>query len=158
MDQFKQSYQALAKKHTLPSYEELNREFELLYMREVCEIPFPLSFVRRRMNDKIGWVCNMLQSVLQPNPGSFLSMREASFFSKEHREECQALLKELMQLERLSLHLDVAMSEEQDAAFIRSAFGIWQKIKPRLQKITSQLSEGWKQDTKKENNISHYTG
>ena len=63
-------YAALQKKYGLPEYSALNDEFELLYIPAIMEVVHPLKLVRRRMTDKVGWLCNMLQTLLQPNPGS----------------------------------------------------------------------------------------
>jgi hypothetical protein len=158
MEQIKSQYPPLAQKYKLPSYEELDQEFELLYIREVCEIARPLSFIRRRINDKIGWVCNMLQALLQPNPSSLVNMKEASFLTREEKEQCQKLLKELMSLERYSLSLDVETSEQNDAEYIKTGITSWKAAKPIIRAITQHLHQGWKQETKREKNIQNYTG
>ena len=87
MKNLKERYSKLSKEFSLPSYEELNNEFELLYIKELFEINRPLVFIRRRILDKIGWVGAMLQGIIQPNQGSLLSMEESSFFKKEEKEE-----------------------------------------------------------------------
>jgi hypothetical protein len=158
MENLKIIYPPLAQKYKLPSYSELNEEFELLYVREICEIIRPLSFVRRRINDKIGWVCNMLQALMQPNPSSLVNMKEASFLTREEKESSQKLLKELMSLERYSLSLDIETTEQKDADFIKTCLASWKAAKPIIQGITLHLHQGWKQETKKENNIQNYTG
>ena len=62
MKDVKQKYKELASKYSLPSYEELDQDFELLYFKELFQVSKPLAFVRRRIYDKIGWVCSMIQS------------------------------------------------------------------------------------------------
>ena len=159
MQDFKQEYEKLIKKYNLPSYENLDEEFELLYIAEICEISRPLSFVRRRINDKIGWVCNMLQSILQPNPSSLVSMQESAMFSKEQKEECQQLLKELMYVNRLSVYLDIDIEEKKNAEYIKTTFTLWKKMKPQISAIAQTLYQGWKENPKKEHSPSNnYTG
>src|SRR3989344_7570437 len=107
----KDEYEKLKKKHKLPNYEELDNEFELLYVAKLEEIKFPLRFIRRRINDKIAWFCNMLQNIIQPNPGSLISLEESKFFSDEDRKKMIVLLKELMHMERESVLLDIEYDE-----------------------------------------------
>ena len=85
MENIKKEYEELKKKYKLPDLEELDKEFELFYIPDIKEINFPLRFVRRRINDRFAFACNMLQSLLQPNPGSLVNMAEASNFDKEEK-------------------------------------------------------------------------
>lgn len=158
MQTLKQDYEKLAKKYGLPAYAELDENFELLYAAPIYEISHPLSFVRRKMNDKLAWVCIMLQSIIQPNPSSMINMQEAAFFSKEQKEECQKILKELIIISRTSVTLDIDTNEKKDAEHIKTIFAAWNKLKPRLLAIAQVFPEGWKRDSKKEFSHSNYTG
>src|SRR3989344_2060268 len=124
----KDDYEKLCKKYKLPNYEELDNEFELLYITNLQEIKFPLRFIRRRINDKIAWFCNILQNILQPNPGSLVSLEESKFFSDKERTKIINLLKDLMNIERESLILDINFNEEKDVEFINNIFNRWNEI------------------------------
>ena len=145
----KGEYQGLAKKYGLPSYEELDNDFELLYIPSVTEMRFPLRFVRRRMNDKIGWYCNMIQSLLQPNPQSFINLQESRHFSDEERKEMLNLLKEMMILERLAMVVDLQLDEKMDAEWIKESYKKWRSYQDKLQKIAKRLEEVWKKEETK---------
>lgn len=159
MKDIKAKYKELESKYGLPSYEELDKDFELLYFKELFQISKPLAFVRRRIYDKIGWVCSMIQSLMQPNPTSPINIEEASFFTKQEKQEnFIKLLKEMMYLERLSVNLDIDSTEQEDADFIKEAFKKWKEIKPKVKEITSKLKEGWKKETEKKSNNHNYMG
>jgi len=158
MKDLKQNYQKLVGKYSLPAFEQLDKEFEILYMRDIFEVAYPLRFIRRRINDKISWICNMIQTIMQPNPGSLINMEESTFFSKEQKESYKQLLKELMYLERISLNLDIETSEEKDAEFIKTTFSKWDEIKSKILEITNVLKEGWKKETSKKNKNHNYMG
>src|SRR3989344_4901891 len=90
-------YETLQKKHTLPSYHDLNNEFELLYVSaNLISLDFPLRFIRRRIADRIANVVNYLQALLQPNPGSLVLMRESSFFNGDEKGKMRALLQQML--------------------------------------------------------------
>tara|TARA_Y100000310_G_scaffold337122_1_gene423364 strand:- start:4852 stop:5328 length:477 start_codon:yes stop_codon:yes gene_type:complete len=158
MKNLKKRYEELSKKYNLPSYDELDKEFEILYIREVFEISKPLAYVRRRLSDKLGGVCGMLQSLIQPNPNSSVSIEESSFFSKDEKQKLVKLLKELMYYERLSVHLDVNSEEEKDAEFIKEASEKWNEVKPKVESITGKLKDGWQKEVKAKAKNHHYMG
>lgn len=144
MSDVKKEYEKYQKKHSLPLYDDLDKEFELLYVADIKEIRFVLRFIRRRMNDKIATTCNMLQSLLQPNPSSFINLQESSFFSKEEKNKYSVLLKESMQVERVSLVLDFSSDDKKEAEFIKETYKKWLEWKEEILRITKKLVEGWK--------------
>lgn len=146
----KEEYEKLRKLHKLPNYEDLDKEFELLYISGLEEIKFPLRFIRRRITDKISWFCNMLQNILQPNPGSLISLEESKFFSDADREKLISLLKELMYFERQSLMLEVNFNEKEDVEFVNDVFTKWGKIRKEISYFAEKLKKGWKEELKKE--------
>ena len=148
MKDLKERYVALQKNYKLPSFEELNNEFELLSLPALEEIPKPLSFIRRRINDRIAWACNLIQIIIQPNPGSFITMYESGLFDKIEKNKMSQLLKELMILERESLCIDVDGTEEQDAQYILTITKVWPQHKKELRKIGETLKQGWREERK----------
>ncbi|MBT4576978.1 hypothetical protein HOM13_02410 [Candidatus Woesearchaeota archaeon] len=154
MKNLKERYSKLSNEFSLPSYEELNNEFELLYIKELFEINRPLVFIRRRIIDKLGWVGAMLQGIIQPNPGSLLSMEESSFFTKEEKDDLIKTLKDLMFYTRKSINLDLESKDVEEAEFIKESLKKWAELKPRIKEISLQLKNGWKKEkvSKKVNN------
>ncbi len=153
----KEEYEKLSKKYTLPKYEDLDHEFELLYISHLEEIKFPLRFIRRRITDKLSWFCNMLQNIIQPNPGSLISLEESKFFSDKDREKIIGLLKELMIIERQSLNLEITYNEKDDVEFINNLFSRWNNIKKEILYFSEILKKKWKEEIKKEEK-EHYFG
>jgi len=145
----KEDYEKLKKQHKLPNYDDLDHEFELLYISRLEEIKFPLRFIRRRITDKLSWFCNMLQNILQPNPGSMISLEESKFFTDDDRKRIIILLKELMKIERQSLILEVNFNEKEDVEFINHIYSEWNKIKKETAYFSEVLKKGWKEETKK---------
>lgn len=157
MENLKSRYLDFQKKYALPTYEDLDRESELLCMPGVAEITKPLAFVRRRIVEKIEGACNMLQTLLHPIPGSYISIYEGDLFTKEEREKMMGLLRSLMVLERESLELDLVCDERGDAAFITKIFSLWGGYKTELLSFVVALKKGWKEE-KKTHRSSTYLG
>jgi len=149
----KKEYEALAKKYKLPDYEDLDREFELLYVMDIKEIKYVLRFIRRRINDKVAWACTMIQSILQPNPGSLVNLQESNCFnSKDDKQKLFNLLREMMQVERKSLLLDIKSDEKGDAVFINESYKQWSSFKNEISWIAEKMHKHWStvQEEKKE--------
>ncbi len=144
--QLKEDYEKLRKKHSLPSYEEINNEFELLYFGNILEIHFPLKFVRRRMVDKINSFIGLLQNILYPNPSSLINMEEHKSFSEEEKKDMDGLIKELMALARTSTLLELDNNENKDGEFIKKTFTRWKELTKELSPIVERLVEIWKKE------------
>ncbi len=155
-DKLKKAYESYVKKYDLPSYEELDSEFELLYVPSITEIKFPLRFIRRRLTDKVAWMVNMLQTILQPNPSSLVSLQESNFFDNGSKRKIAEFLRELMKLERESLMIEIIPDEKRDADFIKDFYSKWKDIKNQVADVSKKLRDGWTQEKKSEKN--HYFG
>ncbi len=154
----KKEYQTLEKKYKLPDYEELDREFELLYVMDIKEIKYVLRFIRRRINDKVAWACTMVQSILQPNPGSLVNLQESNCFARDDKQRLFNLLKEMMQLERKSLLLDINPDEKNDAAFINESYKHWSSFKNEVAWAAEKMHKHWSMVQEERKERGHYFG
>ena len=153
------AYETLHKKYTLPTYADLNNEFELLYISAtLASLDFPLRFIRRRVADRLANAVGYLQSILQPNPGSFVLMRESSFFSNEEKQKIGDLLQQMITLERTSFVLDLQGNEQQDAKYIQETFKQWLVLKKTYASFVTKLPERWKQQEEKKIVRNQYMG
>lgn len=153
------AYESLQKKYTLPTYNDLNNEFELLYVSAaLVSLDFPLRFIRRRMADRCGNAVNYLQALLQPNPGSLVLMRESSFFTSDEKSKMGDLLQQMITLERQSFVLDLQGDEKQDAKYIHDTFKQWLALKKIYATFIARLPEHWKQQEDKKPTKNPYVG
>jgi len=154
----KSRYEKLREKYGLPSYEELDEEFELLYFHNILEINYPLRFIRRRIMDKISAFVHFFQNILNPTPGNLIAMEENSFLTKDEKDEITSLVKNMIILERESLLLDINHDEEKDAEFIKKAASKWEKYRVKVGTYTNKLREGWNSKVKEEDKEEQYFG
>ena len=150
----KEIYERLQKSYNLPSYKNIDNEFELGYLeKDIKKTNYPLRNIRRRQMDKIMLFTNFLQSFIIPNPNSIVNMQESKFLTDEQRNTMVNIIQQLMILERKSLILEVEQSETKDAEFITECLGQWLKIKKELVKFSKVLLENWQiQNEEKKSN------
>ncbi|MBI2499031.1 hypothetical protein HYV88_02205 [Candidatus Woesearchaeota archaeon] len=146
--EIKNQYAVLSKKYKLPSWKELDNEFELLYFTSLVEISHVLRFIRRRINDRVSMFIHNLQGFLQPNPGSPISLEEANFLDEEEKKKVAVILRELMNLERRNSLLDLNFDEKKDAEFINDAVKRWFELKKDISKIINKVKKGWESKVK----------
>lgn len=144
----KKEYEILSRKYKLPGFEELDNEFEVSSIEDINK-KFLIRIVRRRINDKMTFFNRILESILQPNTGSFVHLHESKFFSDEEKQEILISFRKLMRLERESLGLDINPDAEKDAEFINKVFREFNEMKKRLRKVSSILEEAWSKEEEK---------
>ena len=155
-EKVKESYEILRKKYGLPSFEDLNHEFEIASLKQLERNDFILRVIRRRITDKLAMFCNILQSLMLPNTGSAINMHEIKAFGDDDRFTIEKLLAELMFLERSSLILDINSSEKNEVEFLKTAWSNWKRFSGEMLKIAEKMRSGWKLEEKEDK--SHYFG
>lgn len=139
-------YNVLKTKYNLPPFKFLKDNFEILYNFNTEYIPKEdtLIFIRRRINDKLVWICNFLQSIIMPNPSSLINIHEEKFYSKEDKEKILNTLQRLMKLERETLLLDINLkNEKENVLFIKKITKEWPDLLKELSKYADILHKGW---------------
>jgi hypothetical protein len=153
------TYATYQKKYDLPSYRHLNQEFEFLAIGQLQQIDFPLRFMRRRMTDRIAGLCNFFQTILQPNPGSYILMKESTFFTGDEKQQVQRLLHEIMAFLSKSTILDSTFDEKADAAYIQDLYKFWMRVKPSYRALLEKLEQGWQKKPEQQKQAqNHYFG
>ena len=144
----KEEYNKLKEKYKLPNFDDINSEFEFIAIDKKGIIS---RQIRRRMNDKIVFFCNIIERILYPNPQAIPLAQESKFLD-DKKDNLFRLYKKLMSYERRSLDLDVRSSKEkEDIDFIKDLLNDWNEIKENISEATVRLKEFWKiKDEKKE--------
>jgi len=155
--EIRKEYDKLKEKYGLPSYDELDSEFELFYIQNIMEIRYPLRFIRRRLRDKAVGFANFLQGLLQPNPASLISLEESKFFTDDDKKKIGDLVRNLMKWESRNIFLDVEHDEKSDAEFIKGFYKEWINLKKEIKKVCNILEDGWTKGMEEEKK-GHYFG
>ena len=146
VNKVRQAYTKIIKKYSLPSWQTINDEFELATI-EYEDLPI-LKQVRRKIVEKFSNYAALLESFLQPNPGSLINLEETKFFNEKDQQTIYELLKELMYLERSSYYLDFTSEEKDDALYINESNASWKKMKKDFENIITNLKKGWREEMK----------
>lgn len=141
-----EGYREIAKKHNLPKFEELNREFDIASIRpDKCGLL--LRAVMRMMAGRLSYLASISDAPLNPNPYSYHNITECTRLTKEDKEKIIAHYRMLC----IWLHKAVLaeLSGEKDiAGYINSLWNSWPKIKKEAREIAKKFTEAWEIDDK----------
>jgi hypothetical protein len=154
----KTTYTALAKQHKLPSYEELNKQFDIDTIDP--ESKHLEKEVAKKIFERIELFKKILESAMQPDV-SILSMQESEYLTESDHETIADILRRLMLLDRTLLIAELQNDEALYADFIHQAAAEWPRIKKELAPIIGHMQQGWstKHPLKQvHNHIHHYLG
>ncbi len=155
MADLEKKYTSLQKKYKLPTFKELDTEFEISSLEKDDPV---LRCVRRKMNEKVIFFCKIAEGILYPHEKSHLNAYESSFFGDEQKQEIQKIHRPLMVFERRSLKLDILCSEAEDAAFINELWSQWKTYKKAVFEIVQTMEKAWKSTPRQEKSDEQYFG
>ena len=155
LEKLKENYAEVEKKHRLPSFEELNREFQI---EKICEseTDFLLREIRKYMAEKFSNYLRFVEAVLNPSSASMFVFSFIKSLTIEDKKLLESVGKKLMGIEVDSIELDVEYSEEKEVEFIKKSYSSWDVCKRELLCVFQSVKKNW--DNKSEANNKGYFG
>ena len=139
LKELKEIYSALEKKYSLPSFEELNENFEIDKIdREREHI---LRAVRKSMMDKIVNFTGFFEMLLNPVNAPRLYAPFISSMSAEDKKLIDSVYDKLGDLSLESFELEVDYSEEKEGEMIKKVSKTWNSLKSDLKKIFGHVKK-----------------
>jgi len=135
----KNKYEELIKKHKLPSFKELDNEFEI---STIDKHEFPLREIRRKITEKIDLYVALFESVLQVEP-TIKTLNEVGAFSENEKENLYKIFRKLMVIDRSSIETSIDEDDEKTSKFIKTVFDQWKDMKKELLPVIKKLKESW---------------
>ena len=137
-------YKILQRKYKLPSFNEIEDDFEISIIKEdLIPKKFILRMVRRKINEKLVFFIRFLEGIIHPQSPSIIAMHESKYLLVEDRDKALEILKELMVYERRALILEVESDDKSDSEYIKEAFKGWADTKKELLRIFSLMKDSW---------------
>jgi len=155
LNALKQEYKKIQEKYNLPSFEELNEDFNIEKASEI-EVELLIREIRRFMADKLSTYMRFIEAILNPvNVQMFIYSLIKSLETQE-KEKLTEIYKKLSKKELKLIELDLKYSEEKEALFIRESYLMWQEMKKDLLEIFEKINNNW--DNKVESKNKDYFG
>jgi hypothetical protein len=136
--EIKKKYEELAKKYSLPSFNNLNNEFEISTIEHE---EFLLREIRRKIYEKIEVYVKILESILQPDTSSLSDMYECRVFNEKEKEDIFKLFRRLLFFDRFSIETSVNEDDKKSAEFINGFWKEWDEIKKEFSSFIKKMKE-----------------
>ena len=133
-------YEALKKAYHLPSYDEMNREYEIGVIEDDDQLARNIS---KKITEKLEFYINTILTILQPET-DFGNLHEVGAFEEKDKDELLEIYRKLMYAYREANVLVVEDSDKANATFIKKTHEELNSMKPDLKKFFKKLQESWK--------------
>jgi len=133
------SYSALAKKYKLPSFKELNEDFEIDKIDRESECL--LRLVRKVIMEKIVNSLAFLDMILNPINAPRVYLAYLKSLGSEDKKNIDKIYDVLSELSVFSLDLEIDYSEKNEAELIIKIYKVWNSIKPNFRSILASMKK-----------------
>ena len=142
LEDLKKDYSELQKKHDLPGFEDMNKDFQIEKIAEE-ETDYLAREVRKFVADKIANYLRFIESILHPVNAPIFVFSIIKTLGADEQTKIMEIYRVLSKIEIEIIELDVEYSEEKEISFIKRSFDAWQKIKKDLLAVTEIIKNNW---------------
>ncbi len=154
LEQLKKDYKEIEKKHKLPSFEELNEDFDIEKIED--ESDFLLREVRKKIAEKVVSYLRFVELLLNPSNAPIFFFALVKGLNINDKRLIEGIYKKLVAYEIEVIGLDNLYNEEKEIKFILDVYEDWGKIKRNLDELVEKLKKCW--DKKSERIDKDYFG
>lgn len=153
LDSLKEDYFELEKRFGLPSFDLMNRDFQIEKIQGE-DTDFLLREVRKFVGDKFTSYLRFLETLIQPSGSqTFVFMMLKSLDSND-MNKIKGMYERMARKEVELLELDLDYNEEKESEFVKTTYNLWNSIKKDLIFIFERTKLNWDRnvsDVKKNN-------
>ncbi len=148
LEKLKKEYEKMRKKYALPSFEEMNNDFEIEKLQE-RETETLLREIRRAMIEKNLAYLRFLEMFMNPSNAPMFFLVLVKNFDNNEKKLAEELYIKLGKFEIMSIALDNVFDEKKDAEFINQFYNEWQDIKGKFSRILQGVEKSWEKKTER---------
>ena len=129
----KEDYDELEKKYKIPSFKEMNEEFEIEKIDKKSDCL--MRIVRKVMMEKIINSLNFLEIFLNPANAPRIYFGYLKSMSLDDKQIIEDMYGKIGELSLKSLSMEIGYDEKKEAEMVKEAFLLWNSLKPKFSKI-----------------------
>ncbi|MFH1431333.1 MAG: hypothetical protein ABIG37_02595 [Nanoarchaeota archaeon] len=148
LDELKKQYEEFKLKYELPSFEELNHDFEIEGLQEK-ETDMLSKEIRRCLADRNASYLRFIDTFQNPTSAPMFFFTLIKNINEYEKKILNEMYLELGKFEFKSITLDNEYDEQKDAEFIKEFYGFWQELKKKFKKIMIGFEESWERKVEK---------
>lgn len=137
VEQLKKEYAKLGKSYKLPSFKELNEEFEIDKIER--ESDCLLRIIRKVMMEKIVNSLGFLELILNPVNAPRIYLNFIKSVDSIDKENIEKIYSAFSELSIGSIELEIDYSEKREAEMVKKIFESWNSVKPDFKAIITSM-------------------
>lgn len=149
LEELKKDYGVLQKRYKLPSFQQLNEEFDIEKVAE-HETECLMREIRKAIMDKAIAYLRFVEMLLNPSNAPLFFFALVKGLTSADKRIMERIYEKLGSFEIDVIELDCDYSEKDEAEFIKKVMAAWPEIKQDMMKLTEVLRRNWNQKSKKD--------
>jgi hypothetical protein len=146
-------YKELQKKHQLPDFAVLDKEFEI----STIEKPdFLLRNVRRKISERFDHATQLLDPLIQPDAGTFVHLTEYRALSESDRRNVLKLFQDIQSLALACIDAEMSVDDAQDVLIINRAAQQWPAIRAALRPHIQKIAAAWTNSVEHKQDVEYF--
>ncbi len=146
-------YNDLKKKHSLPDFAALDKEFEISTIEKPA---FLLRAIRRKVGERIDAAIQLIDPLIQPDAGSYVHLTEYRAITENDRKELIAHFQHVMELSLACIDAELSTDDAQDATFINRAATEWPALRAALRPFVKKIGAHWTKNTEHKTDVGYF--
>lgn len=151
----KKQYEKLREKYSLPSFVEMNEDFEIEKLQEK-ETEILSREIRRAMIEKNSAYLRFIEMFMNPSSAPMLFLALMRNMDNIDKKIVEDLYSKLGKYEIKSIALDNKYDDDKEAEFINKFYKEWQEVKEKFGQVLKVMEDSW--DKKRERKEKGYLG
>lgn len=148
LEELKKNYKKLQEKYKLPSFQELNEEFDIEKAAE-HETDCLLREIRKLIMEKTIAYLRFVEMLLNPSNAPIFFFALVKGLTSSDKRLLEKLYEKLGNFEIDVIELDCNYDEKGEVGFIKKILVEWQDVKEDMTKLTEILRRNWNQKSRK---------
>src|SRR3989344_4145565 len=148
LQELKKQYEKLKKKYNLPTFSELNEDFEIEKLQERDTDTLSRE-IRRAMADRNLVYLRFVEMFQNPSQAPMFFLALVKGFDLDNKQLLDELYLDLGKFELKSIGLDNEYDEKKDVEFIKKFYKEWQQVKEKFGKFLKALEKSWEKKVEK---------
>mgnify|MGYP001608998829 CR=1 FL=1 len=142
LKELKKEYEKLQKKYSLPSFKEMNEEFEIEKLQEK-ETETLSREIRRCIADKNVAYLRFAEMFMNPQQAPMFFFSIIKGLNGAEKKQLEELYLHLGKLEIENLALDTSYNEKNDIEYIKKFIKEWKEIKEKFESVMVAIRQSW---------------
>lgn len=142
LEELKEKILELEKENNLPSFENLNKDFNIERVAEI-ETDYLVREIRKFMADKFQNYLRFIEAILHPVSAPMFVFSMIKSLNPEEKKILAENYKKLAKIEIELIELDLNFNEEKEIKFIQNSYKIWQEIKTDIGQVIENVKKNW---------------